>query len=130
MATEDLGLPLLVFSGDIKYVLELETADKLIEEIMLVSSTLRKFAIYLARSISSIVRRLSEGEFVVGFDIEWPVFTKENKTAILQICCTEKEVYVFHLSSLGGASNLNLATIFLHYCNIISGFIYRSSDVP
>ena len=66
-----------------------------------------------------------EGKIVVGFDIEWKVTYKTGdykKTAVLQLCPSERKCFIFHLSMMRGTillacSKRTLETLqILHYC--------------
>ena len=49
-----------------------------------------------------MIFRSSDGPVICGFDIEWkPNFEKgqNNKTAVIQICPSEEDCYIFHISS-------------------------------
>ncbi|XP_063776091.1 bifunctional 3'-5' exonuclease/ATP-dependent helicase WRN isoform X2 [Pseudophryne corroboree] len=77
------NLPFLEFDGSIVYSYEANDCSYLSEMIR---------------------EKLQEGE-AIGFDIEWPpvyLKGKTGKVALIQVCVSEKECYLFHVSSMTG----------------------------
>ncbi|KAM5194077.1 bifunctional 3'-5' exonuclease/ATP-dependent helicase WRN [Mantella aurantiaca] len=77
------GLPYLEFNGSVYYSYESNDCS------------------YLSECIRE---KLSEGA-AVGFDIEWPpvyIKGKTGKVSLIQVCLSELECYLFHISSMTG----------------------------
>ena len=54
----------------------------------------------------------TDGETTFGFDMEWPVVYRagtESKTALVQLCPSHTECYLFHIACMSGMGSVTLS---------------------